>query len=67
MMDENHTRAEPWDAGRVLREALIVSALDSAARVGERLTVEDGSLRIREKRVVLTDLDRYYENLTFLL
>lgn len=32
-----------------------------------RLTVEDGSLRIREKRVVLTDLDRYYENLTFLL
>ncbi len=32
MMDENHSRAEPWDAGRVLREALIVSALDSAAR-----------------------------------
>ena len=35
MMDENHTRAEPWDAGRVLREALIVSALDSAARAQE--------------------------------
>ena len=35
MMDENHSRAEPWDAGRVLREALIVSALDSAARAQE--------------------------------
>ena len=34
-MDENHSRAEPWDAGRVLREALIVSALDSAARAQE--------------------------------
>src|SRR3546814_3220917 len=31
-MDENARRAEPWDAGRVLREALIRSALDSAAR-----------------------------------
>ena len=32
MMDENARRAEPWDAGRVLREALIRSALDSAER-----------------------------------
>ena len=32
LMDENHQRAEPWDAGRVLREALIRSALDSAHR-----------------------------------
>jgi (E)-4-hydroxy-3-methylbut-2-enyl-diphosphate synthase len=30
LMDENHERAEPWDAGRVLREALIRSAIDSA-------------------------------------
>ena len=35
LMDENHTRAEPWDAGRVLREALIRSALDSAHRAVE--------------------------------
>ncbi len=35
LMDENHARAEPWDAGRVLREALIRSALDSAARAVE--------------------------------
>ena len=35
LMDENAARAEPWDAGRVLREALIRSALDSAARAVE--------------------------------
>jgi (E)-4-hydroxy-3-methylbut-2-enyl-diphosphate synthase len=35
LMDENHLRAEPWEAGRVLREALIRSALDSAERAVE--------------------------------
>jgi (E)-4-hydroxy-3-methylbut-2-enyl-diphosphate synthase len=35
LMDENHARAEPWDASRVAREALIRSALDSAARAEE--------------------------------
>jgi (E)-4-hydroxy-3-methylbut-2-enyl-diphosphate synthase len=30
LMDENAARAQPWDAGRVLREALVVSALESA-------------------------------------
>ena len=35
LMDENARRAEPWDAGRVLREALIRSALDSAGRAVE--------------------------------
>ena len=35
LMDENHQRPEPWDAGRVLREALIRSALDSAERAVE--------------------------------
>ncbi len=35
LMDENHARAEPWDAGRVLREALILSAIDSAERAVE--------------------------------
>jgi (E)-4-hydroxy-3-methylbut-2-enyl-diphosphate synthase len=35
LMDENHARAEPWDAARVAREALIRSALDSAARAQE--------------------------------
>ncbi len=35
LMDENALRADPWDASRVLREALIRSALDSAARAVE--------------------------------
>ena len=35
LMDENNARVEPWDAGRVLREALIRSALDSADRAVE--------------------------------
>ncbi len=35
LMDENHTRAEPWEAAHVAREALILSALDSAARAEE--------------------------------
>ena len=35
LMDENHGRAAPWDAARVAREALIRSALDSAARARE--------------------------------
>ena len=32
LMDVNAVRQDPWEAGRVLREALIRSALDSAAR-----------------------------------
>lgn len=35
LMDENHARETPWDAGRVLREALIRSAVDSAERAVE--------------------------------
>ncbi|HJU08406.1 MAG TPA: flavodoxin-dependent (E)-4-hydroxy-3-methylbut-2-enyl-diphosphate synthase [Rhodanobacteraceae bacterium] len=35
LMDENHARSDPWDAARVAREALIRSALDSAARAEE--------------------------------
>ncbi|CBA15724.1 flavodoxin-dependent (E)-4-hydroxy-3-methylbut-2-enyl-diphosphate synthase [Xanthomonas albilineans] len=35
LMDENSRRAVPWDAARVLREALIRSALDSAERAVE--------------------------------
>ncbi|MCX7514206.1 flavodoxin-dependent (E)-4-hydroxy-3-methylbut-2-enyl-diphosphate synthase [Frateuria hangzhouensis] len=32
LMDENAQRAQPWEAGMVAREALIRSAVDSAAR-----------------------------------
>ena len=46
LMDENALRAEPWDAGRVLREALIRSALDSAERAVE--------LGLSAERIVLS-------------
>ena len=46
LMDENHTRPEPWDAAAVLREALIRSALDSAARALE--------LGLAPERIVLS-------------
>ncbi|WP_397606601.1 flavodoxin-dependent (E)-4-hydroxy-3-methylbut-2-enyl-diphosphate synthase [Silanimonas sp.] len=35
LMDENAKRAAPWDAARVLREALVRSALDSAEKAVE--------------------------------
>ncbi|THF61825.1 flavodoxin-dependent (E)-4-hydroxy-3-methylbut-2-enyl-diphosphate synthase [Pseudothauera nasutitermitis] len=35
IMDENAGRAEPLDAGAVMREALVVSALESAAKAEE--------------------------------
>ena len=35
LMDENAARVVPWDAARVLREALVVSALESAERAVE--------------------------------
>jgi (E)-4-hydroxy-3-methylbut-2-enyl-diphosphate synthase len=46
LMDENHERAEPWDAGRVLREALVRSAIDSAQRAIE--------LGLPEERIILS-------------
>ncbi|WP_240126070.1 flavodoxin-dependent (E)-4-hydroxy-3-methylbut-2-enyl-diphosphate synthase [Thermomonas alba] len=46
LMDENARRAEPWDAGRVMREALILSALESAQRALE--------LGLPKERIVLS-------------
>jgi (E)-4-hydroxy-3-methylbut-2-enyl-diphosphate synthase len=46
LMDENHLRPEPWDAPRVMREALIRSALDSAERAVE--------LGLPRERIVLS-------------
>ena len=46
MMDQNHARAEPWDAATVMREAMIKSALESAARA------ED--LGMRRDQIVLS-------------
>jgi (E)-4-hydroxy-3-methylbut-2-enyl-diphosphate synthase len=46
LMDENHERADPWEAGRVLREALVRSAIDSAQRAIE--------LGLPEDRIILS-------------
>ncbi|MHC9085401.1 flavodoxin-dependent (E)-4-hydroxy-3-methylbut-2-enyl-diphosphate synthase [Luteimonas sp. RIT-PG2_3] len=46
LMDENALRADPWDAGRVLREALILSAVDSAERAVE--------LGLARERIILS-------------
>ncbi len=46
MMDENADRSEPWDADEVMREAIVVSALDSAARAIE--------LGLQKDRIVLS-------------
>ena len=46
LMDENHLRQDPWDAPRVMREALIRSALDSAERAVE--------LGLPRERIVLS-------------
>jgi (E)-4-hydroxy-3-methylbut-2-enyl-diphosphate synthase len=46
MMDENADRSDPWDADEVMREALVVSALDSAARAIE--------LGLPQERIVLS-------------
>jgi len=35
LMDENHARAQPWDARQVMYEALITSAIDSAKKAEE--------------------------------
>ncbi len=62
LMDENALRAEPWDAGRVLREALIRSALDSAQRAielglpAERIVLSAKVSGVQELIAVYRDL-----------
>ena len=64
LMDENHLRADPWDAARVLREALILSALDSAERAvelglpRERIVLSAKVSGVQELVAVYRDLSR---------
>jgi (E)-4-hydroxy-3-methylbut-2-enyl-diphosphate synthase len=62
LMDENHARAEPWDAARVGREALIRSALDSAARA-EELGLGRGRIIISCKVSGVQELIAVYRDL----
>ncbi len=64
LMDENHERAEPWDAARVMREALIRSALDSAHRAvdlgmsADRIVLSAKVSGVQELIAVYRDLAR---------
>ncbi len=62
MMDENSRQAEPLDANDVLREALVVSALDSAQRA-EELGLAHERIIISAKVSGVQDLIAVYRNL----
>jgi (E)-4-hydroxy-3-methylbut-2-enyl-diphosphate synthase len=62
MMDENSRLPEPVDANDVMREALVVSALDSAARA-EELGLPRGRTVISCKVSGVQDLIAVYRNL----
>jgi (E)-4-hydroxy-3-methylbut-2-enyl-diphosphate synthase len=61
-MDENSQRAEPLDATDVMREALVVSALDSAERA-EELGLPHDRIVISCKVSAVQDLISVYRNL----
>jgi (E)-4-hydroxy-3-methylbut-2-enyl-diphosphate synthase len=62
MMDENSQRAQPLDANEVMREALVVSALDSAQRAVE-LGLGRDRIVISCKVSGVQDLIAVYRNL----
>jgi (E)-4-hydroxy-3-methylbut-2-enyl-diphosphate synthase len=62
MMDANAQRADPWDPRRVMDEALITSALDSAARA-EELGLAADRIIISCKLSGVQDLIRVYRDL----
>ncbi len=62
LMDENSARAEPWDAMDVVREAIVVSALESAARAVE-LGLPADHIVLSAKVSGVQDLISIYRNL----
>ena len=62
LMDENSRRAAPWDAMDVVREAIVVSALDSAARA-EALGLPASAIILSAKVSGVQDLIAIYRNL----
>jgi (E)-4-hydroxy-3-methylbut-2-enyl-diphosphate synthase len=64
MMDENARRAQPWDARAVLRDALVRSAIDSAARAeslglpGDRICLSAKVSGVQDLIAVYGDLSR---------
>jgi (E)-4-hydroxy-3-methylbut-2-enyl-diphosphate synthase len=62
LMDENSRRAAPWDAMDVVREATVVSALESAARA-EALGLGHDRIILSAKVSGVQDLVSIYRNL----
>ena len=62
LMDENSARAVPWDAMDVVREAIVVSALDSAHRA-EELGLAHDAIILSAKVSGVQDLVSIYRSL----
>ena len=62
LMDENAQRAQPWEARQVMYEALITSALDSAARA-EQLGLRREQITLSCKVSGVQDLIAVYQEL----
>jgi len=61
-MDDNSKRAEPWDAGAVMREALVTSAIESAQQAqawglaGDRITLSAKVSNVQDLIAVYREL-----------
>ena len=62
LMDENSSRAQPWDAKQVMYEALITSALDSA-RLAEQMGMKREQIILSCKVSGVQDLISVYREL----
>jgi (E)-4-hydroxy-3-methylbut-2-enyl-diphosphate synthase len=62
MMDDNAGRAEPWDAAAVMREALVVSALESA-QLAEEIGLPGDRIILSAKVSSVQDLIAVYREL----
>jgi len=62
LMDENSKHAEPWEAMDIVREAIVVSALENAARA-EQLGMPHDRIVVSAKVSGVQDLISIYENL----
>ena len=62
MMDNNNQRAQPWDAGAVMRDALVVSAISNAQRAeelglpGDAIVLSCKVSQVQDLITVYTDL-----------
>jgi len=63
MMDENSRRADPWEAAAVMREALVVSAIDNARRA-ETLGLAPDAIVLSCKVSHVQDLITVYRDLS---